>query len=390
MDEAGNLSVIPGVERLKAEGWPLRHGARVGLLTNPTGVDRQLRSTVERLRASDWVKLVVLFGPEHGVWGDRQAGEPVPHTTDPHTGLPVYSLYGEQRAPTPAMLEGLDAIIVDLQDVGARFYTYPSTLFALQAAAAQAGVPVVVLDRPNPLGGAIEGPRLDPSLRSFVGIFPLPIRHGLTLGELARLFAQQAEWPEPIIVPVAHWRRSQRFDQTGLPWVPPSPNLPTLTATFLYPGTCLLEATNCSEGRGTTLPFQLVGAPWIDPFVLAETVNAAGLPGLRARPAYFIPQWSKHAGTRCGGVQLHVLDPAALQPVRLGITLLAALRAQNPDAFSWRQWEDGRVVIDLLAGTPQLRQALEAGVPPDAIAASWKEDEQAFAAERASVSLYPD
>jgi uncharacterized protein YbbC (DUF1343 family) len=274
------------------DGFPAAiEGKRIGLVTNQTGIDTRLRSTIDLLAASDRVRLTALFGPEHGARGADQAGVHVAEAIDTRTGRPVHSLYGETRKPTPAMLDDLQALVFDIQDVGVRFATYVSTLCLIQEAAAEAGLPVVILDRPNPITGeGVEGNLVETEFASFVGIHPLPIRHGLTLGELGRVFAADRGWAQPLVVPMRGWRRGAWFDQTGLPWVLPSPNLPTLESVTLYPGTCLVEGTNLSEGRGTTRPFELIGAPWIDPFRMARELAARGLPawpsaqpGLRQR-----------------------------------------------------------------------------------------------------------
>uniref|UniRef100_A0A831X7L7 DUF1343 domain-containing protein n=1 Tax=Thermorudis peleae TaxID=1382356 RepID=A0A831X7L7_9BACT len=368
-----------GLEVFLEQGLSSLEGKRAGLITNPTGTDGRLRSTIDLLYASGRVRLAALFGPEHGIRGEAQAGEPVADARDARTGLPVYSLYGQTRRPSPEMLQGLDALIFDLQDIGVRYGTYASTMAYAQEAAAEAGLLFVVFDRPNPLTGCwVEGNLLDPAFASFVGVHPIPIRHGLTAGELARLLAADRGWPEPVVVPMQGWQRELWFDQTGLPWIQPSPNLPTLDSLALYAGTCLVEGTNCSEGRGTTRPFELVGAPWIDPFELAEDLAGRGLPGVVFRPAYFTPTFSKHAGQRCGGVQIHVLDREALRPVELGIYLLDALRRQDPAVFAWRVSADGRHVVDLLLGSDRPRRALEAGAAPAEVLSGWDEEARAF------------
>ncbi|MDP9362655.1 MAG: DUF1343 domain-containing protein [Chloroflexota bacterium] len=382
-------AVETGLAVLLAEGHPALEGRRLGLLTNPTGVDCRLRSTVDLLLADPRFRLVALFGPEHGVRGDAQAGEAVASGTDPRTGLPAYSLYGRTRRPTPAMLSGLDALVVDLQDVGVRYATYASTTILAQEAAAEASIPLVILDRPNPLGGErIEGGLLGPAWESFVGAHPVPVRHGLTLGELAQLVAAERGWPEPVVVPLRGWQRGWWFDETGLPWVQPSPNLPTLDALTLYPGTCLLEGTNLPEGRGTTRPFELVGAPWLDPHAFAEELSRRDVPGLVARPAYFVSTFSKHAGVRCGGVQLHVVDREALRPVALGLHLLDAVRRLDPGAFDWVVDEVGRRFVDVLLGGDEPRTALETGADVERIESQWEGEAAAFGERRRLFLLY--
>lgn len=382
------VGVRTGLEALIEDGLPTLAGKRVGLVANHTAVDQRLRTAIDLLHASSHLRLTALFGPEHGVRGDAQAGVPVENATDQRTGLPVYSLYGRGQTPQPDMLRDLDALVFDIQDVGCRYATYISTLLHVQEAAAEAGLPVVVLDRPNPLGGQrVEGNLVEAGFTSFVGVHPIAIRHGLTVGELARLFATERGWPAPEVVPMRGWRREQWFDQTGLPWVQPSPNLPTLDAVTLYPGTCLLEGTNVSEGRGTTRPFELLGAPWIDPFALADTLERRGLPGVAFRPTSFMPTFSKHQGEVCGGVQVHLVDRERLRPVELGVHLVRALRTLNPDAFAWREGR-GTYFLDRLLGSDAPRRALDAGAEAEQVLAGWPQQASAFEERRQSVLLY--
>lgn len=311
----------------------------------------------------------------------------------PRLGIPVHSLYGESQAPTAEQLAGLDLLLIDLQDVGARFYTYTSTVALALEACGRAGPPVLLLDRPNPLGGtALEGSLLEPSCRSFVGLHPIPIRHGLTLGELARLFNELGGYGAALeVLPLAGWRRAMWYDETGLPWVTPSPNLPTFASAIVYPGTCLIEGTTLSEGRGTALPFEQLGAPWLDGDALAAELNALALPGVRWRPVGFTPgHGRKFPGTPCGGVQLHVTDRDALRPVEAVLHLLATVRRLAPDDFAWRPPANPArpPFIDLLAGTPRLREALDAGRPPAEIAAGWAPDLARFAETRRAALLY--
>jgi uncharacterized protein YbbC (DUF1343 family) len=370
-------------------GGDLLRGKRIGLVTNPSGIDRRLRSSVDLLVSSGRMRVVALFAPEHGIRGEAQAGVHIADTVDRRSRLPVHSLYGAIRRPTSAALSELDAIVFDIQDVGARFATYISTLALVQEAAAAAGIPAVVLDRPNPLNGAdVEGASVSEGFASFVGTHEVPIRHGLTIGELARLFAAGRRLPPPTIVPMEGWKRAMWFDDTGLPWVQPSPNLPTLESVILYPGTCLVESTSVSEGRGTTRPFELIGAPWIDPFALAEDLGQRAIPGAAFRPVYFTPTFSKHAGASCGGVQVHVVDRGALRPVTLGLHLLAALRDQDRQAFTWRQNSDGRYLIDLLYGSDRLRRGMEAGLGANELAATYLEEVKDFERRRTEVLLY--
>jgi uncharacterized protein YbbC (DUF1343 family) len=403
--------VQPGIEVLLASRLDLLRGRRVGLVTNPTAVDARLRSSAELLRAHPEVNLVALYGPEHGVRGDAQAGEYVPFYRDPHLGLPVFSLYGEtQRPPAdmltridaymreydtrhdgktvePRMLESIEVMVFDLQDVGTRVYTYVATMAYAMQAAAEAGIPFVVLDRPNPItGAALEGPVLRfPEYSSFIGLYPVPLRHGMTAGELARLFNARF-LPRPAdltVVPMAGWRRGDWFEATGLPWVLPSPNLPSVDAAVVYPGQVMLEGTNLSEGRGTTRPFELCGAPWLDGYVLARDLNALDLPGVRFREAWFTPTFSKFAGQRCGGVQLHVRDREAFRPVLTTIALLAEVRRLGGDRLEFHA-----DYFDRVLGQPSVREGLLAGVPAAVLAAEWAPELRAFAALRTEYLLY--
>lgn len=380
--------VVPGIEVLLEERIDLLAGKRVGLVTNPTGIDRDLRSSVDLLVAHPDVRLVALFGPEHGVRGDVQAGDRVDSSHDRKTGLPVHSLYGEHREPTAAMLEGIDVLVFDIQDVGARFYTYPYTLANVMRAARRAGIPVVVPDRPNPIGGKhVEGPVLEPEYTSFVGMFPIPIRHGMTIGELAMLFNDAfGIGAELHVVPMRGWRRGMREPGQALPWILPSPNMPTPDTALVYPGTALFEGTNVSEGRGTTRPFETIGAPFVDAEALAERMNALALPGVRFRPTWFTPTFSKHAGELCGGVQLHVTDRDAFRPVRTGIALLMAMRAMHPDDFAFLPGESP--FFDKLAGNGRVRGMILDGERLDAIEARWQDDLRRFEAVRRDYLLY--
>ncbi len=378
-----------GLDRFIAEGLPEVDGRRVGLITNPTGVDSRLRSTVDLLWRSDRVRLAALFGPEHGMLGTAQAGEKTASSLDQRTGLPVHSLYGATLRPTAAMLEGLDVLIFDIQDVGARYSTYLATLTYAQQVAADMGLPMVVFDRPNPITGAqVEGNLLDPAFASFVGVYSIPARHGLTIGELALMFAAEQGWPQPIVVSMRGWEREQWFDETGLPWTQPSPNLPTLDSVTLYPGACLIEGTNLSEGRGTTRPFELAGAPWLDAFALTEALERRELPGVTFRPVTFTPTFSKHTGMPCNGVQAHITDRDALRPVSLGLRLVDVMRQLAPDRFAWTQGADGRYFIDRLLGSDAPRLALDSGIAVEQVIQQWGADARAFAERSQPYRLY--
>jgi uncharacterized protein YbbC (DUF1343 family) len=369
----------------------------VGLVCNPTSVDARLRHAADLFAAAPGVELAALFGPEHGVRGDAQYMVAVGAERDARTGVPVHSLYGdraESLKPTPAQLEGLDLLVFDIQDVGARYYTYQATMMLCMEAAAAAGLPFLVLDRPNPIGGvAVEGPALRPGFESFCGLHDLAVRHGMTVGELARLFAEERRIDVALeVLECAGWRRGAGYRETGLPWVFPSPNMPTPETALVYPGLCLLEGTNLSEGRGTTRPFELLGAPWLDGQRLAEALAADRLPGVRFRPASFVPTWDKHAGVRCHGVELHVTDPARFRPFRTGLACVVRARGQDPERFRWRtepyEFVQGVLAFDLLCGSARERLAIEAGAEPAALFGPIAGEERAFARRRAAYLAY--
>lgn len=385
--------VTLGLDSFLQERLDLVAGKRAALLACPSSIDSQLRSSLERLRAEPAVNLVALFGPEHGLRGDAQAGSPVQNARDPLTNLPVHSLYGKTHRPTPDMLRGIDVILIDLPDGGVRFYTYLATALNVLRAAADAGIPVVLLDRPAPLGGArVAGPTLRRAWRSFVGPFELPVRYGMTIGEVAQLVNAAEIGCALTIVPMRGWRRDMTFADTGLPFVPSSPNLPTLEAMLLYPGTCLVEGTNLSEARGTTKPFEYFGAPWIQAEELAALLNGLDLAGLRFRPVYFVPTFSKYRGELCAGVQIFMLDRAACQPVAAMLQVLQAIKLRYAKDFAWREsWQAAAPPpIDLLYGSDDLRLALNAGQPVDELIAGWTADLRAFEALRAEHLLYGD
>ncbi len=369
-------------------------GRRVGVVCNHASVDRGYAHVIDRIAAADGVTLAAIFGPQHGFRSDVQDNMvETPHREDRTYRVPLYSLYSETREPTAGMLRGLDVLVIDLQDIGARIYTYIYTMANCLRAAARHQVPVIVCDRPNPIGPAVEGAPLVPGFESFVGQFPIPMRHGMTIGELARLFNEAYGIGAPLqVVPMEGWSRDMYADATGLPWVMPSPNMPTLDTAIVYPGTVLFEGVLLSEGRGTTRPFELVGAPWIDAETFAGEMNALGLPGVVFRPAVFEPTFQKHARTACGGCQIHVTDREAFRPVLTGVALLATFRRLDPAQFAWRQppyeYEHDRLPIDILAGSSTLREQIEAGLPPVQIAESWHPGEAAFAAARQPFLLY--
>jgi uncharacterized protein YbbC (DUF1343 family) len=370
-------------------------GHRVGLVANPASVDVRYQHVADHVASLPGVTLAALFGPQHGFRSDVQDNMvETDHARHPILDVPVHSLYGETREPTAAMLSGLDLLVIDLQDVGTRVYTYIHTMTNCLRACAAQGIPVVVCDRPNPVGGvAVEGPMLEPGFESFVGLFPVPLRHGLTIGEMARLCNDAFGLGATLeVLPMEGWRREMYQDATGLPWVLPSPNLPTLDSAIVYPGMVLLEGTSLSEGRGTTRPFELVGAPWLEARHLADTMNGLRLPGVHFRPAEFQPTFQKHAGQACGGCQLHVVDRAVFQPVMTAVALLQICRHQAPDHFAWREppYEYETVIppIDILCGSNQLRLKVDDEVPYFTIADSWADALDRFRPLRERYLLY--
>lgn len=359
-------------------------GRRVGLVTNASSVTRAVVPTRDALLAAG-VQLATLFGPEHGFSATVADAEPVPSGRDRRTGLPIYSLFGDVYKPTPEMLAGLDVLVYDLQDVGVRFYTFTTTLAFLLEACAEHHLPVVVLDRPNPITGAlIEGPLLDPQQQSFLGHGPLPLRYGLTLGELAQFYNRELKLNAPLtVVKMRGWSRAQWYDETDLLWVPPSPGMPHFDTTVVYPGTCLIEGTNVTEGRGTPLPFEVIGAPWIDGEALADELNALHLDGVRFRAVEFTPSEWKYPQQLCRGVQAHVTDRAVLRPVTLGLHLIRTIRAMYPRQFAWRAEH-----FDVLIGNTTTREQLERGVSVDTITATWGAEQAAFRARSRAYWLY--
>jgi uncharacterized protein YbbC (DUF1343 family) len=371
-----------GIESLLADAPSGKAiGKRLGLLTHPAAVLPDLSLGLDVLLAAGQ-PVVAVFGPEHGLRGTAQAGSSEAATVDAATGLPVYDTY---RNSFDAALSdsGIDVLLVDLQHVGARFYTYESSLFDAIAAAKTVGVRVVILDRPNPIGGhVVDGPVLAPAFSSFVGRAPIPLRHGMTMGELGRLFADLQGAPAPDVVPMTGWRRSDLFRDTGLPWVAPSLNLPSDTSAYLYPGTCLFEGTNVSLGRGTTTPFEVIGAPWLDGR-LAAHLRTLDLPGVAFRATSFSPAFDDYTGEHLSGVAVHVRDPATVDPLRVALAMLTSIARIYPHEMTYRS------SFDKLAGTDALRTAIVAGVPAAEIAAGWSSDLQAFRPQREACLLYP-
>lgn len=368
-------------------------GRRVGLVTHAAAVAPDLTHCSDLLRAHG-VHITALFGPEHGLDGAGADATPIADAADARTGIPIYSLYGAHKQPSPAMLADVDVLVFDMQDIGARFYTFISTLDYVIRAAAEAGKEIIVLDRPNPLNGMqLEGALIDAGFESFIGQLAVPVRHGLTTGEIARLIVQTAQSDVALrVIPLRGWTRALWFDETGLPWIPLSPGMPTLEGAVVYPGTCLVEGTNLSEGRGTALPFRVVGAPWLNGEALARDLNRFELPGVRFRAHAFMPTDSKHRGVKCGGVQVHVTDRRIWQPVRMGVHLLAACRAQDPERFEFQStsWEGSPPHLDLLLGSARVREGLSAGIPVPELVAEWSATEAEFRRTRAAILLYPE
>jgi uncharacterized protein YbbC (DUF1343 family) len=382
-----------GCERLLASH--ALDGKRVGLVCNPASVDSELAHVADLFARHPRSRLAALFGPQHGFRSDVQDNMiETLHGEDDRRRVPVFSLYSETREPTAKMLAGLDALVIDLQDVGSRIYTFIYTMANCLVAARKHGVRAIVCDRPNPIGGlAVEGPVLVHGYESFVGQYPIPMRHGMTIGELAQLFNTAFGVGADLeVVPMEGWLRDMYGDATGLPWVMPSPNMPTLDTAVVYPGCVLFEGTNVSEGRGTTRPFELVGAPWAGAERFADGMNRAGLPGVRFRPAVFEPTFQKHAHTPCGGCQLHVTDRQVFRPVETGVALLAAFRAADSDQFAWRpppyEYETHKMPIDILAGSSDLREQIEAGVTFGEIARSWTPAVESFSKTRERFLIY--
>lgn len=366
--------VKTGLTVLLEDKLDLIAGKSIGLITNSTGVNENLEDNISLFLRHPDVYLKALFAPEHGLWGASQDGVKISTFHHANTSIPIYSLYGSTRKPTRKMLEGLDVLVFDIQDVGARFYTYISTMAMAMEACAENGVRFLVLDRPNPINGLkVEGNILESEFRSFVGYLPVPVRHGMTAGELALFFDEQYQIGTRLdVVSMSGWHRDMWFDDTKLPWVMPSPNMPTLDTATVYPGTCLFEGTNLSEGRGTTRPFEIIGAPWINAPALADKLNELALPGVKFRPVYFIPTFSKHKDQRCGGVQVHVLDRELFAPVRTALEMISTIRSAYPVEFQWR---DGRrYFFDLLMGTDKIRKRLSEGKPAADIIHSWEDE----------------
>ncbi|MBM7703516.1 exo-beta-N-acetylmuramidase NamZ domain-containing protein [Metabacillus iocasae] len=380
-----------GVEVLLREEKELIKGKRVGLITNPTGVDQNLNSIVDLLHNDPEVELTALYGPEHGVRGDAQAGQYVEFYTDEKTGLPVYSLYGKTRKPTPEMLKNIDVLLFDIQDVGARFYTYIYTMAYAMEAAKENNIPFIVLDRPNPLNGTnVEGPVLDMNYASFVGNYAIPLRHGMTVGELAKLFNTEFNIGVDLtVVEMNGWKRSMYYDDTKRPFVMPSPNMPTLETAITYPGAALIEGTNVSEGRGTTKPFELIGAPFINADELATSLNELHLPGVAFRAASFTPTFSKHAGQLSHGIQIHITDRSKYKPVETGLQIVKTIHDLYPSNFVFRAENSAGIsFFDNLIGNRWIRDGIVAGRSVEDMKAEWQVELEEFKNVRENYLLY--
>ncbi|MFQ5536799.1 MAG: exo-beta-N-acetylmuramidase NamZ domain-containing protein [Gemmatimonadota bacterium] len=379
--------VRPGIEVLLADSLHLVQGRTVGLITNHTGRDRAGTPTIDLLFRHPEVRLAALFSPEHGIRGVEDAGAPIASGRDQRTGLPIHSLYGKTRRPTPEMLRDLDVLVFDMQDIGARYYTYVSTMALAMEAAGDAGIPFVVLDRPNPIrGDVVQGNVLDPEFATFVGLFPVPMRHGMTAGELARMYAGAFGIEVELhVVPAEGWRREMIYTDTGLPWIPPSPNMPSLESALAYPGTCLFEGTPLSVGRGTDRAFQWVGAPWLDGAALADSLNALDLPGVRFEAVTFTPRDpgdGKFDGEAVHGVRFIALSSDYDAP-RAAVALLRLAYARSGSHWTWRERH-----FDRLAGTAALREGIVRGDAPEELTAGWDDQIRAFRSARAPYLIY--
>lgn len=360
---------------------------KVGLITNPTGLNHDFKSTIDIL--NEHTELVALYSPEHGVRGDRQAGEKVENYTDEKTGIKVYTLYGKSKKPTKEMLEEIDVLAIDIQDVGSRLYTYLYTMAYCMQSCAEYGKEFVVFDRPNPLGGEeVEGGLVKEGFTSFVGLYPIPYRYGMTIGEMASYFNEVFKINcQLTVVPMEGWRRDMDYEETGLCWVLPSPNMPTVDTAFVYNATCIFEGTNISEGRGTTKPFEFVGAPWLDADRLAACMNSKKLEGAYFRPVYFTPTFSKHAGALCQGVQVHIIDRKIFKAVKVALHLLNEIKNQDSEKFSYLPpyTEKGRPMIEYNTGCDLINKG---DFDPDEIYSIWEKEAEVFKIQKQKYHLY--
>jgi uncharacterized protein YbbC (DUF1343 family) len=385
---ASSAAVRTGLDNV-GQYSDLFKGKRIGIIANHTSYDSQGRHIVDVFRAMPGVQVTALFSPEHGFRGTEEAGATIDNRTDVASGLPIHSLYGQTRKPTPEMLTDVDVLVFDIQDVGARFYTYLYTMSYAMEAAAESGKRFVVLDRPNPLGGVrIEGPILQPQFATFVGLYPIPVRYGLTVGELARTINGEGWLAKGVkadltVVPLTGWKRGDWYDQTGLRFIKPSPNMPDLETATLYPGLCLLEGTNLSEGRGTPKPFRQFGAPWIDADALAARLNALALAGVRFAPTSFTPTSSKHQGQLCHAVEITLVDRIRLEPFWAGVLIINEVNRMYPDQFEWKTAH-----FDRLCGTATIREAVTSQKPLQPLRAAWAAECRAFDKTRRKYLMY--
>lgn len=384
--EKKKQKVSPGIEVLLKEEKNVLSGKKVGLITNPTGIDSKLTSIVDLLHDDPDIHLTALFGPEHGVRGDAQAGASIEYYIDEKTGLPVYSLYGKTKKPTPEMLKDVEVLVFDIQDVGTRYYTYIYTMAYAMEAAKENDIPFIVLDRPNPQGGeSVDGPVLEPEFSSFVGLYPIPLKHGMTVGELATLFNKEFKIGADLkVIKMKGWKRDMDYDDTGLPFVLPSPNMPTVSTTFVYPATGLIEGTNVSEGRGTTKPFELIGAPYINSDELAVKLNALRLPGVKFRAASFTPTFSKHAGKLSHGVEIYITDREEFKAVPTGLHIIKTIQDLYPGDFEFLAANN----FNLLIGNGWIMSRIKEGSTVNEILKEYQVKQDAFKKVRKNYLLY--
>jgi uncharacterized protein YbbC (DUF1343 family) len=385
----------PGLEVFLESRLNTLEGARVGLIVNPASINSRFEHAADLFHKEKRLNLTALFGPQHGIRGETQDNMIEWRTfRDGRTGLPAYSLYGETRKPTPEMLHGVDALVFDVQDVGTRVYTFIYTMALAMEAARDCGKKFVVLDRPNPINGIqTEGNVHEPEFHSFVGMFPIPMRHAMTVAELALMFNREfGIGCELEVVEMEGWRRTMWYEETRLPWAMPSPNIPTVETAAVYPGSVMVEGTTVSEGRGTTRPFEMIGAPYVEPRELAETLEAEGLPGVAFRPIHFQPTFHKFAGQLCGGVQIHVTDRALFKPVITGVAIISAIRRLYPGHFRWKQppyeYVNDKLPFDVINGSSGIRNQIQAGVPIDEIEGGWSGPLGRFGDRRKGYLLY--
>lgn len=385
-----------GLEILLESKIDLLDGARVGLIVNPASINSRFEHAADLFHQHPRINLTALFGPQHGIRGETQDNMIEWQTFhDTRTGLPAYSLYGEARKPAKGMLDDVDVLVFDIQDVGARVYTFIYTMALAMEAARECGKRFIVLDRPNPINGVqTEGNILEPEFQSFVGMFPIPMRHGMTIGELALMFNREfGIGCELEIAEMKGWRRAMWHQDTGLPWVMPSPNMPAADTAIVYPGSVMLEGANISEGRGTTRPFEIIGAPFIDPYALIAELKSDPLPGVLFRPVHFQPAFHKFAGELCGGIQLHVVDRDSFKPVITGVAIVTAIRRLYPELFVWKtppyEYVYDKLPFDVINGSARLREQIEAGASMSAIEDSWRGGLSDFAERRGCYLLYP-